>query len=575
MQDQGELIKNQRCSDAEKDCGDREFGYSPVDRQCHHRHPGDHDQYDADHDMVDVQPTRAPMLRGCHHLRGASLSACARMYRTMVRVTKNVRRKAIRHHISGNRAWRDGQIEFQVERLCVEHAENLRRPARVGAGIPFDAPAGPDSLVCDMSTWRSPGGAGWGPTLAWRLFQLLTVAALAWAGWRLLGHTPYRIDVDVYRMGGQAWLDGRPLYADGTMFHTRGGLDLPFTYPPLAAVAFAPFAWLPLPVASAAITLTTLVLLIASDGARADPSGRVGRRPPSPASRPGCGDAGWPRAVVAPAVIYLEPIRSNFDFGQINVVLMTLVIADCVPRKTPWPRGMLLGLAIALKLTPAVFLLYFLLRRDTRALLVTTASAVVATLAGFALAWRDSLEYWTETVRNTDRIGTVTLNTNQNIAGALARLGLGEGERFVVWTVACFAVLGLTVWAARRALRADEPVLALICVAMFGLVVSPVSWSHHWVWALPAVLVCAVVAYRHRHAALGLVTLAGIALMVWTPIPLMREHEETAASLWRQLAGGSYVWWALAVIVMAGTVSARTAARNRPAVNAAPVPAVN
>ena len=196
-------------------------------------------------------------------------------------------------------------------------------------------------------------------------------------------------------------------------------------------------------------------------------------------------------------MIYLEPIRSNFDFGQINVVLMTLVIADCVPRRTPWPRGMLLGLAIALKLTPAVFLLYFLLRRDTRALLVTAASAVVATLAGFAFAWRDSLEYWTDTVRNTDRIGTATLNTNQNIAGALARLGLGEGEQFVLWALACFAVLALTIWAARRRgltagrRHARQPMLALICVAMFGLVVSPVSWSHHWVWALPTVLVTA------------------------------------------------------------------------------------
>jgi alpha-1,2-mannosyltransferase len=267
-------------------------------------------------------------------------------------------------------------------------------------------------------------------------------------------------------------------------------------------------------------------------------------------------------AIVAPAVIYLEPIRSNFDFGQINVVLMTLVIADCLPRSTPWPRGMLLGVAIALKLTPAVFLLYFLLRRDTRALLVTAASAVVATLAGFALAWRDSLEYWTDTVRNTDRIGTATLNTNQNIAGALARLGLGEGERFVLWTLACFAVLGLTVWATRRVLRAGQPVLALICVAMFGLVVSPVSWSHHWVWALPAVLVTAVVAFRLRHLALAAVTAAGIAVMVWTPIPLMPEHHETAASLWRQLAGGSYVWWAIAVIAVAGTVPARSADRS-------------
>jgi alpha-1,2-mannosyltransferase len=261
-------------------------------------------------------------------------------------------------------------------------------------------------------------------------------------------------------------------------------------------------------------------------------------------------------------VIYLEPIRSNFDFGQINVVLMTLVIADCVPRRTPWPRGMLLGLAIALKLTPAVFLLYFLLRRDTRALVVTAASAVVATLAGFAFAWRDSLEYWTETVRNTDRIGTATLNTNQNIAGALARLGLSEGERFVLWTLACFAVLGLTVWAARRVLRAGQPVLALICVAMFGLVVSPVSWSHHWVWVLPTLLVTTVVAYRLRHLALAAVTAAGIALMVWTPITLMPEHRETAASLWRQLAGGSYVWWAIAMIAVAGTVSARSADRS-------------
>ena len=280
-----------------------------------------------------------------------------------------------------------------------------------------------------------------GATLAWRLFQLLTAAALAWAAWRLLGHTPYRIDIDVYRMGGRAWLDGRPLYADGAMFHTQGGLDLPFTYPPLAAVAFAPFALLSLHVASVAITLTTLVLLVVVDDDRADPAGRVAARPAV------TGEPAWLRrcwlaaAIVAPAVVYLEPIRSNFDFGQINVVLMTLVIADCVPRRTPWPRGLLLGLAIALKLTPAVFLLYFLLRRDTRALLVTAASAVVATLVGFAFAWRDSLEYWTETVRNTDRIGTATLNTNQNIAGALARLGLGEGERFVLWTLACFAVL--------------------------------------------------------------------------------------------------------------------------------------
>ena len=414
-----------------------------------------------------------------------------------------------------------------------------------------------------MSIWRSPGGAGVWPTLAWRLFQLLTLAALAWACWRLLSHIPYRIDIDVYRMGGHAWLQGQPLYADGTMFHTRIGLNLPFTYPPLAAVVFAPFAWLSLDAASVVITLITLMLLIVSTVILLTGLNVM---------------SSWVQrcwlaaAIVAPAIIYLEPIRSNFDFGQINVVLMTLVIADCVPRKTPWPRGMLLGVAIALKLTPAVFLLYFLLRRDTRALLVAAGSAVVATLVGFAFAWRDSWEYWTYTVRNTDRIGTATLNTNQNIAGALARLGLGENERFVLWTLVCFAALGLTVWAVRRILRvgdaesatsnSDQSVLALICVAMFGLMVSPVSWSHHWVWTLPTLLTLIVVAVRQRQIALGVVALAGIALMVWTPIPLMPKHHETSASLWRQLVGDSYVWWAIAVIAVAGAVSARSADRS-------------
>ena len=196
--------------------------------------------------------------------------------------------------------------------------------------------------------------------------------------------------------------------------------------------------------------------------------------------------------IVAAAAIWLEPIKSNFAFGQINVVLMTLVIADCMPRRTPWPRGLLLGLGIALKLTPAVFLLYFLLNRDKRATLTALASFVAATLAGFVLAWHDSWQYWSDTIRDTDRIGAATLNTNQNIAGTLARLGLSDHARFLPWVAACLLVLALTVWAARRAVRAREPTLAVICIALFGLVVSPVSWSHHWVWMLEAVLVTAV-----------------------------------------------------------------------------------
>jgi len=424
-----------------------------------------------------------------------------------------------------------------------------------------DAPSATDTLVRDMRIRQRALWAG----AAWRLFQLLTVAAVVWAGWRLLAVTPYRIDIDVYRMGGRAWLDGTSLYRDGVLFHTGAGLDLPFTYPPLAAAVFAPFAMLSLNAASATITAVTFVLLVVTTAIVLTRLGvwESSSTIASPAWQRRCWLAA---AVVAPAAVYLEPIRSNFEFGQINVVLMTLVIADCMPRKTPWPRGLLLGVAIALKLTPAVFLLYLLLRRDTRALLTSVASAVLATAVGFMLAPRDSWEYWTQTIRDTDRIGTATYLTNQNIAGTLARLGIAETPRFVIWLVACFAVLGLTWWAVRRVLRSDQPgglrpgdqaVLGLTCVSMFGLVVSPVSWSHHWVWALPAILTTAVLAVRYRNVAMGLVSVVGVLLTYFVPIHLMVEHEETSAALWRQLLGGSYVWWALALIAVAGAVTLR------------------
>ena len=281
-----------------------------------------------------------------------------------------------------------------------------------------------------MRIWQLPARVRW-PTVAWWLFRLLTIAAVGYAGWQLVGTTSYRIDIDVYRMGGRAWLNGDSLYSDGVLFHTIAGLNLPFTYPPLAAVVFSPFAWLSLEAAGVTITVITFALLIVTT--------LIVLTRLQVWQQSVLGGAAWGRrtwlaaAIVAPAVLYFEPIRSNFDFGQINVILMTLVIADCVPRKTAWPRGLLLGVAIALKLTPAVFLLYFLLRRDFRALLASMASAALATALGFALAGRDSWEYWTETIRDTDRIGTATYLTNQNIAGTLARLGIGETPRFFIW----------------------------------------------------------------------------------------------------------------------------------------------
>ena len=316
--------------------------------------------------------------------------------------------------------------------------------------------------------------------MLWCLLWLLAAAGLGYAAWHLFGHTPYRIDIDIYQMGAQAWMDGRPLYRGDVMFHTPIGLDLPFTYPPLAAIVFCPFAWLHMPAASVAITALTLVLLVVSTvivltGLDVWTTSTM---LPGPA---------WLRrwwlaiVIVVPATIWLEPITSNFAFGQINVVLMTLVIADCMPRRTPWPRGLLLGLGMALKLTPAVFLLYFLLRRDNRAALTALVSFVVATLVGFALAWSDSWEYWTHTVHHTDRIGSAALNTDQNIAGALARLGLGEQQRFLLWVAGSRACAGgdgmggATGVAGRRADARGHLRRAVRVGGFAGVVVTPLG----------------------------------------------------------------------------------------------------
>ena len=428
-----------------------------------------------------------------------------------------------------------------------------------------------DENAPDGGIFRRRGRPG-RPVL-WRLLQALILAVVVHACATVFGSLPYLIDADVYRMGGQAWLEGRPLYADGAIFQTEVGLGLPFTYPPLAAVAFAPLALVSLPTASVAITAVTFALLVVStwivlsrlDVARTWPvagSARVRQW--------------WLAAgLVGLAVWWFEPLLENFRFGQVNAILTTLVIADCIPRRTPWPRGVLLGLAIALKLTPAVFLLYFLLRRDLRAVVTAMLSFGAATLVGFALAWSDSWEYWTHTVHNTDRIGTPTLNTNQNAAGALARLELGESTHFVLWTASCLAVLALTVWSVRRVLAAGpdnkpEPTLAVACVALFGLVVSPVSWSHHWVWTLPAITVAGVLAYRRRDPVLAVLAAVGAALMIWSPIQLLPEHQEAQAAWWRQLFGMSYVWWALLFIGLVGLRAAPRSTNPRRSPESAP-----
>ena len=222
---------------------------------------------------------------------------------------------------------------------------------------------------------------------------------------------PDRIDLDVYRIGARAWLRGASLY--GRMPPTPAGPRLPFTYPPIAAVLLAPLALVPATVAGTVLTLVTIAL------AAAVLRLFLRRLSLNPAA------AGW----LLPAALFLEPVRNTLSFGQVNVILMALVAFDSLAVEPPWPRGVLTGLAAAVKLTPALFVLFFLLRRDYRAAAIAALSFAAATGLGFALAGRDSVRYWTSVVFQVGRVGHPDYAANQSLQGVLARAGLSSPGR--------------------------------------------------------------------------------------------------------------------------------------------------
>ncbi|WP_415976764.1 glycosyltransferase 87 family protein [Rhodococcus sp. 077-4] len=375
-------------------------------------------------------------------------------------------------------------------------------------------------------------------------------------GLRAIGEH-YRLDLDVYRLGGQVFAEGGDLY--GQLPPIATGTTLPFTYPPIAAAIFSPLSSVSLYAASIAVTVLSMALLLVTVVVTLT---SLGLRPRTL--------VWWSAgAVFAVAVLVLEPVTSTLNYGQINIVLMAFVALDCLPKKTPWPRGVLIGLVAAVKLTPAVFVLYFLLRKDFRAAVVSVLSFGAFTAIGFALTWSDSVRYWTETIVDSDRIGGPAYPPNQSITGVLARLGLDELPRSILWLALSVVVLAVAAVAIRKAFAAGETALALTINAMFGLLVSPVSWSHHWVWAIPFTVVLAVLGYRRRSALLATLVAVGVALMLYPPHWHLGEGRWSGLGwpLVDQFAASGYVWWALASIVVLAAVTwtDRATVETRPA----------
>jgi alpha-1,2-mannosyltransferase len=275
------------------------------------------------------------------------------------------------------------------------------------------------------------------------------------------------IDLQVYRAGGEAVLHGVPLYERGIL------LDLPFVYPPFAALVFVPLTVLPLGVLKVLWTVVGVALVLF-----------VVRR-----STALVGWAPEPAVVVllVAVLLALDPIHTTVNLGQINIVLLALVLADLTGRPGRL-RGVGVGIAAALKLTPLVFVAYLLLtgRRRSAATAVATFAAAIG--AGFVLDPADSAAYWLDgTFAAADRISPVAGASNHALPGLLARagapgwVGLGAG--------AALGAVGLAV--AVRAHRRDQELLALTICGLVAAAAAPFAWSHHYVWFGPLVVLLA------------------------------------------------------------------------------------
>ncbi|MGZ4669803.1 MAG: glycosyltransferase 87 family protein [Blastococcus sp.] len=281
-------------------------------------------------------------------------------------------------------------------------------------------------------------------------------------------------DLKVYRGAVLWWLHHRPLYS----FH-RNATKYGFTYPPFAALVMLPWA---------AVTELTALVLNEFVSALVIVGTTWWLVSPIAARH------GWPRwssiAVAVPLVYLMEPVRETLAYGQVNLYLVALVLVDvaALARGRRF-AGVGIGLATAIKLTPGLFIVYLLLTRRLRAATVALGTFLGASLLAAAYDPGTSVQFWTRTVFETSRVGSVDSADNQSLLGLFSRL-FGTGLIGTAsWLTAAAAVLVVGMTRARNAWRRGDELTGITLAGLTSCLVSPISWTHHLYWIVPAILV--------------------------------------------------------------------------------------
>lgn len=375
---------------------------------------------------------------------------------------------------------------------------------------------------------------------------------------------PQHFDVYVYWYALNNWFSGNSLYdwyalPDYKMY--------PFTYPPFGAWALSPLTWFDYETAARlmimAIALQTAVIVAL-----------IGR------------SLGWSWGsafAIAPwaAIVIeqcLEPFNQSVGFAQVNTAMMALVMIDVAAPDSWKGRGVASGLAAAIKLTPAIAILIFLLRRQWRSAITMVATSLTVTLLSWIISPSESARFFFDAMWDPQRAGDAYYTSNQNLKGFVAR-ALPENAWSITWAITVALALVAAIWLCLRIQAAATSVvtphviyddaapdavatapaapvlpenlatlLTAAVIMTLGLLVSPITWSHHWVWGLASVVALIAVALRLKSAPLAALALVQGALFIMAP-HWWFSHGQVNELHWNvveQLVGSSYTLAAIA-----------------------------
>jgi hypothetical protein len=343
-----------------------------------------------------------------------------------------------------------------------------------------------------------------------------TALVAVWAV-RAFGRQYDFFDLRIYHGAVVWWTEGGDLYqfvAPRTM--------LGFTYPPFSALAMLPMAVLGTQAAgwvNALLNLSALALILFTI------VGPIADR------------YGWPRwfavGIAVPLAGATEPVRETIGFGQVNLILAGLVIADLAAlrwrgraalnrpaaagphlEQTPlgWLRyawltgafaGVGVGLATAVKLTPGLFIVYFLITRQWRVAFTAIGTTIGATLFAYLFAQNESVAYFSSVVWDTNRVGFVDATPNQSLAGLLARAYDSPVTPRLMWLAFAVLLLAVGLSRAKTAHAEGDELAAFTIVGLTANAICPISWTHHLVFLVPALVILVDVALRRRRAVRG------------------------------------------------------------------------